>query len=58
MKAKPIKIEISRHLLPYLHDLRHTGLYGSTPEEVAETLVLDQLKHFIGAKILTIRSIT
>lgn len=58
MKPKPIKLEIPARLLPYLQELRHTGLYGSTVEEVAETLVLDQLKHLIGTKLLTIRSIS
>lgn len=57
MKPRPIKIEVPARLRPYLADLATTGLYGSTAEEVAQTLILDQLKDLIGRGILKVRTL-
>lgn len=47
-----VKVQIDGKPAAYIHALVATGLYGDTPEEVGEHLVMQALREILGAGLL------
>lgn len=52
---RTIRLRLSAQLIDYLEQLRRTGLYGDTLEDVADNLIRRGLERAVRARMLGLR---